>query len=744
MNYLILIPVYNAFKESLDCLNSVITHTSSEIPIVIIDDGSPKGEFVEFAKGKYSSKANVVFKRATSNGGYVKASNFGLKNGELILENQDYEITYKDSYDSNPEYDIILLNSDTLVTKGWDKSLKKAAYSADKITSVTPYSNNAILASFPRFCRVNTPTKDQIDSIAEKIQKYSIPVYPELPTAMGFCNYIRRDALNVIGYYDEDNFGLGNGEENDFSLRARALGYTCILDDTNYVYHKGEVSFAESKRELEEKNGETIRKMYPHYMDEISKYCSSDPNRANRNDLLDKIFINEAGKPTILHLVHNTVNYSKYFDLLGGTEIHTYSLIEELKEYNHACLVRYKNYYHLTIFYSSLEREFYLPNSKYGLSDIINSGFFNLVHLQHSSNFDRDELSNALKEHGNYLTSLHDFNMQCPRNILIKPDKKLCNKFECSSACGFSNDFIENFRKSGLEIINKSRKVIAFSNSTLKVTEEISGNKILNSTIIKHSSIEQDEKINYRTIDSSIDVLILGVLVEHKGLKIIKDILKSDSNINIKFHLLGKIEEEILNTNFVNHGTYSKETLKSKILAINPHIVFIPSLCYETYSLTLDEALSFGIPALVGPNGAPKERVCEQNVGWVLDTLDTNLIIDTINSIANNESGYRDKFENAKNYSLMNIQEERNLYVTLYNTYLKDIKIADNKQLISFFNLNAHLYEEEGSRIIKLLGLVANRVIFILDAIGLRGIVQKYVFLFFPKRLLYRIKASRI
>lgn len=743
MNYLILIPVYNAFQESLDCLKSVIKNTSKQVPIVIIDDGSPNGDFYSFVKNKFEDKGNIIFKRATFNGGYVKASNYGLKNAEYILKDKDFKIQYLADYGLKPKYDIILLNSDTLVTNGWDEKLKKAAYSKDKVASVTPYSNNAVLASFPRFCRVNSPNISKIEELSDKITQNAEPSYPELPTAMGFCNYIRRDALNVIGFYDEKNFGLGNGEENDFSLRARALGYSCILDDANYVYHKGEVSFAENKKALEEKNGKKIRKMYPHYMDEISKYCSSDPNRENRNNLLDKIFSNEKQKPIVLHIIHNTINYSKNSNSMGGTELHTYSLVEGLKEFNHATLVSYKSYYHLTVFFSDIEREYYLPTATFNLNAIINCGFFSLIHLQHSHNFKRDELTEALEKHGNFITSLHDFNLQCPRNILITPNKKLCNKFECSSTCGYSEKYINQYRSNALKIINSSKKVVNFSDSTIEITEEIGKQKISNTKKIKHSSFHSDRKIDYKQINSNVDILILGVLVDHKGLKIIKELLKAPSNINMTFHLLGKLEVDITDTNFINYGPYSKENLSSKILKINPHIVFIPAVCFETYSLTLDESLAFGIPALVGPNGAPKERVLNQDVGWVLESLRPEVIVDKINFIVENEKDYIEKFNNAKKYKSLSLLEEINQYKDLYNNSMKQNLEFNYKDFVNYFKKHADLYEKEGSKTIKLLGTISNRIIHFLDAIGIRGIVQKYVFIIFPKKFLYRIKSSR-
>ena len=48
----------------------------------------------------------------------------------------------------------------------------------------------------------------------------------EIPTGVGFCMYLRHDCLAATGGLRGDIFAQGYGEENDFCLRARHLGFT--------------------------------------------------------------------------------------------------------------------------------------------------------------------------------------------------------------------------------------------------------------------------------------------------------------------------------------------------------------------------------------------------------------------------------------------------------------------------------------------------------------------------------------
>ena len=51
--------------------------------------------------------------------------------------------------------DVVLLNSDTIVTPGWLEALLRCAASDAGIGTITPWSNNAEILSYPRFCENN-------------------------------------------------------------------------------------------------------------------------------------------------------------------------------------------------------------------------------------------------------------------------------------------------------------------------------------------------------------------------------------------------------------------------------------------------------------------------------------------------------------------------------------------------------------------------------------------------------------
>ena len=99
------------------------------------------------------------------------------------------------------ENDVILLNSDTEVTNQWIEKMNNCAYSSLDVASVTALSNNATLASVPKGLQPNDiPNGWSLDDYASMIYKTSYHDYPEIPTAHGFCMYIKRSVLNHVGF----------------------------------------------------------------------------------------------------------------------------------------------------------------------------------------------------------------------------------------------------------------------------------------------------------------------------------------------------------------------------------------------------------------------------------------------------------------------------------------------------------------------------------------------------------------
>lgn len=274
----IVIPIYNAADDLADCYASVLKYTNlKKHRLILINDHSCNYK-ISILLDKIQRDAeigalNIVILHNSSNMGFVKTVNVGMRFSES---------------------DVILLNSDTVVTQSWVEKLQLASCSYSNVATVTPFSNNATICSLPKFLEDNPiPCGYSIDAFAQLVERISMLRYPEIPTGIGFCMYITRRAIKEIGIFDEAEFGKGYCEENDFCMRASNAGYRNLLCDNLFIYHKGGQSFTDSvKTKRQEENLEKLVRRYPDYLTLINEYVYHNPIRYY-HDIIPQILAEE-------------------------------------------------------------------------------------------------------------------------------------------------------------------------------------------------------------------------------------------------------------------------------------------------------------------------------------------------------------------------------------------------------------------------------------------------------------------
>jgi len=253
----VVVAIHNAYDDVLRCLYSLFNYQDI-YRILLLDDCSTDTRVKAFLR-TLKEHEHEAFRIETNpkNLGYVKTANKGMR----MAEN-----------------DVILLNSDTVVTSGWARKMRACAYSDDRIATVTPFTNNGWLCSIPEFLENNEiPEGFTVDTFADCVEKASSNRCPKLTTAVGFCMYIRRSVIDEIGYLDEVNFGKGYGEEVDFSYRAALKGYKNVLCDNTFVFHRGQASFFDTHGAVIQKRIRVLRKKYPELWTTIRLFERTNP-----------------------------------------------------------------------------------------------------------------------------------------------------------------------------------------------------------------------------------------------------------------------------------------------------------------------------------------------------------------------------------------------------------------------------------------------------------------------------------
>ncbi len=262
----VIVPIYGAADDLAHCLTSVAAHTDlSGHGLILVLDG-PQNEAVE-AVVRLFPLAQVL--RNETRRGFVGSVNRGM---------------------AASTRDVVLLNSDTIVTARWLEKLIAASASADNIGTVTPLSNNGSICSVPRTLIENMlPLGFDVTSFAALIERVSTRTYVRIPTAVGFCMFIRRALLQAIGAFDEHRFGLGYGEENDFCMRASAQGWLHVTDDATFIQHAGHRSFSTERFELQRRAQRVLARLHPDYEPRVARFIADDPMAEVRRRIIEAL-----------------------------------------------------------------------------------------------------------------------------------------------------------------------------------------------------------------------------------------------------------------------------------------------------------------------------------------------------------------------------------------------------------------------------------------------------------------------
>lgn len=414
----IIVPVYNALEDLKLCVESVKKHTDLTLDrLVLIDDKSPDPNVYPYMKSL--EQPGIVVLQNEENQGFSGTINRGMQ--------------YSDR-------DVLLLNSDTVVTAGWIDKIVACAYSDAAIGTVTPFSNNATLCSIPNFLQDNEiPYGLSIDEYAQVVERCSMKIYPRITVAVGFCMFIKREVVDAVGLFDKETFQKGYGEENDFCWRAEQLGYHHVLCDDTYIYHSGSCSFlSDEKKELMQAHEAIIQQRYPVQNRKNGEYVRDNPHQYLRTnvDIHAKL---QNGKKNILYVLHMDFR-TDAVDNIGGTQFHVKDLVMHMRRENNVfVMARDGEMLRLTAYLETEQMTFAFPIGKRQEFQVFHDGqieqacrtilaafSIDLVHVHHVSGLSFD-IFHVAHQMGIPLTAtMHDFYYLCPSILLLENGSCYC------------------------------------------------------------------------------------------------------------------------------------------------------------------------------------------------------------------------------------------------------------------------------------------------------------------------------
>ncbi len=642
----VVVPVYNAASDLVRCVDSVLLHTTLPYRLVLIDDASPDQAIAAyFAELAQRGLRHVALLRNASNLGFIGTANRGMQLSRA---------------------DVVLLNSDTVVTAGWLDALSRCARSDPTIGTITPFSNNAEICSFPQFCRDNPwPHGADPEPVRAALSRAAVPTYPELPTGVGFCLYVRRHLLDAIGAFDAI-FGRGYGEENDFCLRAVRAGYRNVLCDDAFVLHLGGRSFAGQKAELGTRNLALLLERHPHYATMVRDYIAADPLRPLREVALTQWRVSAGPSGAVLHVIHGHG---------GGTEHHVRALIDaSRREFRHYLAIAVGDAWQLeehlddcTVRAFNVTRLADEPWSAF-VGGLCTAFGITFIHLHNISGC-RTGLTEALAaSHVRYGYTVHDLNFACPTITFLGHDGKYCGAQTDPAICAaclqaqpaFADVDIVAWRDQHRKLLANAAFLIAPSRwAAATLDRYFPGLRV---EVIAHGAPgvwaaqlraeskaanggSSSARLAVMLPDDDVpSVAVLGAIGPDKGARRLERLvaLARERNAAIRFVLIGYLDREhgpwqSDDARFTIHGRYDPRDLPDLLRHYRVRLVIYPSAGPETFSFTLSEAWAAGRPAIVPPIGALAERMRETGAGWIwreeewaseermLDTIESRL-----------------------------------------------------------------------------------------------------------------------
>jgi GT2 family glycosyltransferase/glycosyltransferase involved in cell wall biosynthesis len=613
----VIIPVYAGYDQTIACIESVIHATNTtRREIIVVDDCGPEPR-LRRALFDYERAGAIALLVNPSNLGFPASANAGMA--------------------LRPDRDVILLNSDTLVPDGWIDRLRGAAYRSANTGSVTPLSNRATICSYPEINRDNDLPGEigwqALDQICASVNRETVV---EIPTAVGFCVYLKRAMLREVGLLNAERWRRGYGEENELCILAAARGWKHLLAADLFVVHHGAVSFGvDDRKALLETNLGTLNQFYPDYIPRVMDFLRADPVAAARR-AIDWARLRRLSDGFMLFVCHR---YG------GGTMLHVEDMARRLAAEGQQVLILEANTDDrgiATIRNPTLgTRSVYaLPSEREALVDDLLKCGIRHVHFHQIMGSARWAALPAQLGCA-YDVTVHDYSYFCPRIDLIDETRRYCGEPTvevCERCIAFSQPHPElqgAFREHGgvaewlrfhTALLTGARRVFVPSRDTAaRMARHIPG---VDYQVRYHPEPARTVAIRHPASAAATRVAVIGAIGPNKGYDLLLACARAAlrQGLPIQYNLFGYTEDETPLRQLDNVrrlGEYVREDLP-RLLAENPcDLALFLSIWPETYCYALSDAYAAGLYPIALGFGALEERITATKVGTLLPLAST-------------------------------------------------------------------------------------------------------------------------
>ena len=597
----IVVPVFSGLAFTQTCLRSVLADPGRPPGrIVAIDDASPDPALRAWLR-KLAKTGAIVLLRNKTNLGFVASVNRGIAHAGTR--------------------DVVLLNSDTEVPAFWLRRLQAAAYARPGIASVSPLSNNATICSYLGYEGAPIPAGMTLAGLDAACQDANPGRLAPTPTTVGFCMYLRRAALDAVGLFDEQTFGKGYGEENDFCLRATAKGWSHQIACDIFVRHEGGASFGAAADERIARAYAILLHRYPHYAAHVQHHVHENRTAPWRFAATMALF-RRSGLPTILLISHA---------MDGGIRRHIQETIARgFGRANFLLLQPATRGAVLSVPALPGHPDLILAAERWrDIAAVARSAGTTRVHIHHLMGLDLDVRALIHDLGVPFDVTVHDYFAICPQVTLLptpagpscgEPGPAGCDACIANRPSHGATDIL-SWRLSWAWPFREAQQVFAPSEDALNRLRRygLAGR----ARIVAHEPVAAGLwpiRIEPRP-GRKLRVAAIGVLAAHKGAHLVASVAMAADPATLELHVIGAVEEPFpaaARTRLRIAGAYRDEDLADILTKLRPHAIWFPAPWPETYSYTLSAAIAAGLPIVAPAIGAFPERLEGRPLTWIV------------------------------------------------------------------------------------------------------------------------------
>lgn len=675
----VIVPIHNAYDHVCRLLDS-IGRTTPGYPVtwMLVNDASTDPRILP-RLNEFAASCGIMCRvvNRAQNGGFT--------------------LTCNDAMAAAGSDDVILLNSDTILYDCWARRLLEAAYEDSHIGTATPLSNNG--SAYSIFQYVN-PVNRLNASLADAEQPaidipvgvgFCLYIKREVLDRVGMF-----DPIFGRGYGEETDLCLratAAGYRHVLATRSFVYHAGSASMIAAEVVRKGERTIEEHER--------IIAKRYPDFVPSVHTFIASGVVESLARDLSRRYVAREsAQRPSIAFIVHDDVfssviggttyhiqdlirhlerDFVFYFMSPVATKVQVSAYVDGvvstfvsstddyrrlLPELNPSVM----HIHHLMGFPPSFidaltqwqGQKIYTIHDYYAVCPQ-----FNLINYQqvYCGVPARDECGRCFRElFGTGYAMLEAHRRTFQRLIdsvttVIAPSHAALNEFRKAIIVPEGKThviphavvtgkkepvFAHLFDSLSEQVTGNHAKVDANNSATTgDIRDTVStsklGTKSRPATGVGAAAARAS--ISPKSPEVRLRVGFIGYNSPHKGNALVQEIVTACLEDPITFIGIGDIGEAIQdNENVITTGRFRREEATELVKRYQADVVVIASNWPETYCYTLSETWMAGVPVIVGPFGAPAERVAESGAGLVVPEYRAESFVAALRRLVNDQA----------------------------------------------------------------------------------------------------------